>query len=137
MTTTTYPSATYLLDTATTLRRWRIQRAIAVMQRARRDADEEAATLLHRPTVEMPTRQLQRLVTKSRDIAHRPPPHLVGAAVALLLVLAGVILAGGHREGVLKASSSTAVVDGGAVTENMASSTTEWRDDSVVETVSK
>lgn len=60
MTISTLP--TYMLDTTTMLRHWRIQRAVAVMQEARRQADAEVATIAHLPTIEMPTRQLQRLV---------------------------------------------------------------------------
>lgn len=136
MTISTLP--TYMLDTATMLRRWRIQRAVTIMQEARRQADVEVATIAHLPTIEMPTRQLQRLVEASRAVVKRPPPHLVGAVVALLLVLAGVLLGNQYRVVAARGydvGSTPSTVDGGASVS--ASSLTEWRDDSVVEAVSK
>lgn len=112
-------------DGTLTLRRWRIRQAVAAMQRARRDADDEAAATVRRLKVAAPTRTSPSSVSQPAVVTASWPPELVVAALVAVAIAVGGIVGLGSRYDV---AAMRRAVDADVAT---ASGATEWRDGEV------
>lgn len=111
-------------DGTLTLRRWRIRQAVATMQRARRDADDEAAATVRgcKPAPPAPSTSTPVVVTASWS------PEMLVAALVLVTITVGGIVGLGSRYDVaaMMPGRGQVVAEPASAT---AASTTEWRDD--------
>lgn len=118
-------------DGTLTLRRWRIRQAVAAMQRARRDADDEAAATVRKCEPAQHARTSPSSVSHPITVTASWPPDLVVAALVVAVITVGGIVGLGSRYDIAAMMPGRGVM-GGAVVEPAsatAESATEWRDD--------
>jgi len=117
-------------DGTLTLRRWRIRQAVAAMQRARRDADDEAAATVRKCKPVQHVRTSPSSVSQPAVVTASWPPDLIVAALVVAVITVGGIVGLGSRYDIAAMmpgrGAGSDVVEPATAT---AASATEWRDD--------